>query len=146
MCSRVLDFSSELSQSTREVADNAMSLSDAFTDQTVPLDCIADMCRPLLELMYCHHVWGRHVLVSIGQRGIVWVSSDASRRLVSRAVDAVPLPENAQINHTSGAGDAFCSGFVYSIGCNTINGDLEAAMMDAINLGLQTSHKHLIKK
>lgn len=79
-------------------------------------------------------VFGKHVLVSMGARGLLWVGpskimstgSAALNRSSGIVVDeqmarascqlpAVPIPQGQKILHTNGAGDALCGGVISEI-------------------------------
>ena len=145
MCSLILK-TGKLSQETRAVAMLAMSQADsAVSDEMVSAQCISNMSRALLEQMHDSAAYGRHVLVSVGRRGIVWVTMDSFGFTSSRAVDAIPLPTHKKAAHTSGAGDAFCSGFLCSLADKTIdNNNRLTSVYAAIKCGIDAAHKHIV--
>lgn len=79
-------------------------------------------------------VFGKHVLVSMGARGVLWVGPSKIMSTGSAALNkssgivvddqmaranvqlpAMPIPEGQRILHTNGAGDALCGGVIAEI-------------------------------
>lgn len=79
-------------------------------------------------------VFGKHILVSMGARGVLWVGPSKIMSLGSASLNknsgivvdeqmarancqlsAMPIPEGQKIVHTNGAGDALCGGVISEI-------------------------------
>lgn len=107
---------------------------------------------------------GKHLLISLGSRGVLWCGSksvltasksspdDKSRDIIAidddiacLHIDAHPLPSNMTSLHTSGAGDAFCAGFISALFDDDSTATSSGPTMSCVDKGLSAAYHHIIK-
>lgn len=95
-------------------------------------------------------VRGKHVIVSLGSRGIMWcgpknvLGKDADTivddHIACRYIPSTPL-QSHEIVHTNGAGDAFCAGFLASL--LHLPSTIDGPNLQCIEQGMKAAKDHM---